>query len=80
MVYKIGQSGNLNGRPKGRKNKSTLLKEERRAIFDAKIAKKWDEIIDSLPPQYVADQYMGKAEENLNIKGKITGVTVKVQE
>lgn len=57
------------GRPKGLKNKSTLEKEARRAMFDKKISDKWEEIIDKLPPTYVADQFIGKAKEVIELQG-----------
>ena len=57
------------GRPKGLKNKSTLLKEERRAMFDEEISKKWKEIINKLPPTYVADQFIGKPTETIKHEG-----------
>lgn len=53
------------GRPTGSKNIITLDKEARRARFDAKISEKWDQVIDKLPPVYVADQFIGKAPETL---------------
>lgn len=63
-----GQSGNIKGKPKGCKNRETLLREERRAIFDKKISEKWEKTIDKLKPEYVADQFMGKAEEKIAMK------------
>lgn len=53
----------LRKRGKGRK---TLLQEERRAIFDAKISQKWEEVIGELPATYIADQYLGKAPDKIN--------------
>lgn len=58
----------MGGKKKGTKNKITLLKEERRAIFDKKVSKKWEATIDKLKPEYVADQFMGKAQDNVNIR------------
>jgi hypothetical protein len=63
------------GRQIGSLNKSTLLKEERRAIFEAEISKKWLETIDKLPPTYIADQFMGKAPEKVELNGQITTTT-----
>lgn len=67
------QKGNTfgEGRPRGAKNKETLLKEERRAIFEARISQKWEEMIDKLRPEYVADQFMGKAPEKIEHSGEI---------
>ena len=62
MAFKFGD-----GRKPGSKNHVTLLKEERGARFDQKISEKWDEIIDKLPPVYVADQFIGKATEKHEI-------------
>lgn len=60
------QPGNkLGGRTLGSKNRETLLKEERRAIFEERVSQKWEDTIDKLPPQYVADQFMGKAPEKI---------------
>ena len=56
------------GRIKGSKNRTTILKEERRAIFDERVSQKWERTIDKLKPEYVADQFMGKAQENINVK------------
>lgn len=64
------------GIKKGQKQFKTLLKEQRRAVFDAKISAKWDKLIDSLKPEYVADQFMGKAEENINMEVKTKIVSV----
>jgi len=58
MTFVKGHKG---FKPKGTKHKETLLKEERRAIFEARISEKWEEVIDQLRPEYVADQYLGKA-------------------
>ena len=69
MTFIKGQSGNPAGKPKGIKNRETLLKEERRAIFDAKVSQKWEEIIDELSPHYVADQFIGKAPETVKHEG-----------
>lgn len=58
------QPGNkLGGRTPGSKNRTTLLKEERRAIFEARVSQKWEETIDKLRPEYIADQFLGKAVE-----------------
>ena len=63
------------GRPEGSKNVTTLLKEERRAIFEARISQKWEETIDKLRPEYIADQFMGTAPikvESLSVKIELT--------
>ena len=79
MTFQKGQSGNLNGRKKGSKNKETLLKEERRAVFDKRISQKWEQTIDKLKPEYVADQFLGKAPDKLEATLKIEGVEIKIQ-
>ena len=78
MVFQKGHE-KFGGKEKGSKNKVTLLQEERRAIFDKKISEKWDKTIDKLPPVYVADQFMGKAQEKIDITTKgepITGMKI----
>lgn len=61
----------IGGRPQGSKNRETLLKEERRSIFEAQISQKWEQIIDQLPPTYIADQYLGKALDKIEHSGQI---------
>lgn len=58
----------LPGRPKGAKNKATLDKEMRRAVFDAEVSKEWLKTIKKLKPEYVADQFMGKAREDIGVQ------------
>ena len=66
------EKGNkLGGRTKGSKNKETLLKEERRAIFDKRISQKWEQTIDKLRPEYVSDQFMGPAPQEIKTTLKI---------
>jgi hypothetical protein len=60
------------GRIKGSKNVATLLKEERRAMFDAEISQRWKEIISQLPPAYIADQYLGKAPDKVELVAEVT--------
>ncbi len=58
---------------KGQKIRPTLLREERRAIFDAEITQVFEEKIMAARPEYVLDQYLGKPVEthiNLNIEAK----------
>ena len=79
------QKGNkLGGRTFGAKNATTLLKEERRAVFEAKISEKWESIIDKLRPEYVADQFMGTAPikvESLQVKVQLSPATsAKIKE
>lgn len=71
MPYVKGQSGNLAGKPKGIKNRETLLKEERRAMFEARISQKWEDTIDKLRPEYVADQFMGVATQKIEHSGEL---------
>jgi len=51
------------GRKKGAKNKATLKQEERRAIFDEHISQKFLKVVDKARPEYVLDQFIGKAVE-----------------
>ena len=74
MVFQKGHHGY---KKKGTKNKETLLKEERRAIFDAEASKKWKATINKLKPEYVADQFMGKAPDEVRVE--ISGVEISVR-
>ncbi len=59
------------GMKKGQKIAATLLREERRAIFDEEISKRWRETISELRPEYIADQFLGKAPEEINVNAKV---------
>ena len=63
----MGYFPDKGGRPKGAKNKKTLLMEERRAMFDEEVSQVWVDKIRKLRPEYVADQFMGKASESVNV-------------
>ena len=71
MPFKPGQSGNPKGKIPGTLNKATLTKLERRAMFEERISQKWEQIIDQLPPQYIADQYLGKAPDKLEVDATV---------
>ena len=77
--FEIGHP-KLGGIKKNQKQFKTLLKEERRAVFDAKISKKWEKVIDSLRPEYVADQFIGKAQENINLNAKVEQRIISIDE
>lgn len=78
-MFKPGQSGNPAGKPKGIKNRETLLKEERRAIFDEEISQIWKEKIHELRAEYIADQFMGAAPTKVEHSGEITtGLSAEV--
>ena len=68
------------GRPKGSKNKETLAREERKAIFDAHISQKFLKLVDKARPEYVLDQFLGKAKETLEISGELTSKVIKLDE
>lgn len=59
------------GRPKGAKNKATLLRDERRAIFDNEASQNWRNTIKQLRPEYIADQFMGKTPDILKVDAKV---------
>lgn len=59
------------GRPVGSKNTATLLKEERRAIFEHEVTQVFIETIHKARPEYLLDQYLGKAAEEVNLKADI---------
>lgn len=81
MAYPLGAPKPIgSGIKKGQKQLKTLLKEERRAMFDARISAKWEKVIDNLRPEYVADQFIGKAQENIKLLGEITSKIVSVDE
>ena len=60
------------GMKKGQKIAATLLREERRAIFEEEASQHWRETIRELRPEYIADQFMGKAAEEVNLNAKVT--------
>ena len=68
------------GIKKGQKQFKTLLQEERRAVFDARISAKWEKVIDSLKPEYVADQFIGEAPKTLNINANVKAKIVSIDE
>ncbi len=57
----------IGGRKVGAKNKTTLLQDERRAIFDLEVSQFWSDNIKRLRPEYIADQFMGKPPTHLDI-------------
>lgn len=61
------QKGNklAKGRPVGAKNVTTLLKEERRAIFEAEVSGMFIDTIKKARPEYLLDQFLGKAPDIL---------------
>lgn len=60
------------GRPVGSKSRTTLLQQERRAMFEAEASEMWIQTIRKLRPEYIADQFMGKAAEKIEHSGAIT--------
>lgn len=71
MPFQKGNNANPRGRPIGSKNRETLLREERRAIFDEEVSQKWERIIKKLKPEYIADQFLGKAPDEVNVGGAL---------
>ena len=69
MVFVKGNNHGK-GRPPGSPNKTTLLKEERRAIFEQKASEMWEETIKKLRPEYIADQFMGAAPKLVDLTTK----------
>lgn len=65
------QKGHPGFRKKGTKNNTTLLKEERRALFDEEAEKIFIESIKKAKPEYILDQYLGKAEDKLKIDATV---------
>ena len=57
------------GRVKGSKNKTTLDKEARRVVFDAEVSKMFIEKIKKARPEYLLDQFLGKAPDTLKLEG-----------
>lgn len=60
------------GRPKGGLNKTTLLQEERRAIFEAEVSEMFIETIKKARPEYLLDQFLGKSADKIEFKGELT--------
>lgn len=55
------------GIKKGQKQHKTLLKEERRAMFDAEISKVFFQRIKDAKAEYVLDQFIGKAPDESKV-------------
>ena len=70
-MSRLKGSPKTGGRKKGSKNTATLLKEERRAIFDEEVSLRWKDTIAALKPEYVADQFMGKAPDKVEHEIKV---------
>lgn len=64
------------GRPKGSKNAATIEKERRRELFDEEVAKMFQQMIRKARPEYLIDQYMGKAPESIDLTSDGEKLTV----
>ena len=64
------------GRQKGTPNKVTLLKEERRAIFDEEVSQMYKETIKKARPEYLLDQFLGKAPDKIEHSGEIRTTSI----
>ena len=56
------------GRPLGSKNKTTLDKEQRRILFEELVSDKFEKLVDKAKPEYLLDQFIGKAKETVDHK------------
>ena len=57
--------------PKGSKNKDTILKEERLAIFEAEMSKMYLDKIHEAKPEYLLDRFLGKITDKLEVTGEV---------
>lgn len=62
------EKGNQWAKKKG-KHQITLDKEARRAVFDAEVSKMFIAKIKKARPEYLLDQFMGKAPDTLRLEG-----------
>ena len=62
------QPGHPGYKKRGSKNKSTLDKEMRRAVFDEEVSKQFIELIRKAKPEYKLDQFLGKAKDTVEHK------------
>lgn len=74
--FQPGLSGNPNGRPLGSLNKTTLLKEERRAIFDEVVSQVYVKTILDAKPEYLLDQFLGKAPDKVEVDAVVVTANV----
>ena len=71
-MSRVKGSVKTGGRKKGSLNKITLLKEERRIMFDEVVSEIWKETILKMRPEYIGDQFMGKAPDKTDVNLEIT--------
>ena len=57
-------------KPKGAKAKTTILREERRAIFDAEMSRMYLEKIQEAKAEYLLDQFLGKVPDVIDVNAK----------
>lgn len=57
-------------------NKATLAKEERRAIFEEEVSEMFLETIKKAKPEYLLDQFIGKAPDKLQVEAQVISLTL----
>lgn len=79
MVWPKGKSGNPAGRPVGSRNKETIRREERQAIFDHEVSQRFEKLIAQAKPEYQLDRFMGKMAEKVEVQGTILNASISLE-